>query len=250
MKRGSFIPESGERGIVMGQTGSGKTAFVIWLLVRIPTAPIIIYDTKLEPKFEKLPASKVVVTQDEVAEAFKDVKLDYIIVRPPEALLGEPEKLDEYLWYHYLHFHQSVAYIDEATTFHTMGGKPFKGLLSLMTRGRSKGITTIISSQRPRGISRSVITEATKAYVFYLADMDDRKRISDVIPNFYKYPLPKKHAFYFFESGEDRAILYEPIKLDPAMDTGYTDAPAVNTTEVKAETVEAEEKTATKHVWV
>lgn len=245
MSRQSFIPERGERALIVGQTGSGKTAFVVWMLARVPIAPIIIYDTKDEPKFRRLPNSRVVVTMPEVAAAYEDETIDYIIVQPPVEMLGKPDELDEYLYYHYTHLRDSVAYIDEAYTFHN-NGRPYKGLIALLSRGRSRGIMTIISTQRPQGIARLCITEAQKVYVFRLADKQDRKRIGDVIPDFGDYPLPPKHGFYYFESGEDSANLFQPVKLDRELDTGYTDTQSNEENLPNSVPIHP----TTKHIWV
>lgn len=250
----SFLPEVGQHALIAGKNGSGKTAFAVWELIRIPTAPIIVYDTKVEPKFLALPASKVVITIAEMLEAARDESIDYVIVRPPEELLGDASALDEYLWQQYLHIHYSVAYIDEGYTFHTRSGQAFKGLQSLMQRGRSKGITTIISTQRPIRIERAIVSEMSKAYLFLLQDKRDREAIDNLIPEFSKLPLPKRHAFYFWETSLDQAILYEPVKLDQAFVTGYYDKPvnedSNSTDEGNATSETIQQKPATKHVWV
>ena len=221
-KLAPFIPDQGERMLIVGQTGMGKTALVTWILQRIPVAPIFIYDTKIEPKFTKLPASKVAVTVEDAQALVDDETVDYIVVRPPDEILGEPKLLDDYLWYHYQNFHGCPAYIDEGVTF-MRGDRALRGMLSLMQRGRSKGITTIVSSQRPKRIDRSIITEASKVVSLRLGDKDDRKRLSDVIPNFHELPLPQKHWFYYFESGEEKPDLYKPVEIDDNLNTGYVD---------------------------
>lgn len=240
----SLIPGRGERALIVGQTGSGKTAFAVWLVYRVPFAPIVLYDTKDEPKFDKLPNSLTVETVEQMLKAYNDEKIDYIIVRPPVELLGEPQALDEYLFYHYTHLRDSVAYIDELYTFHA-NGRAFKGLIALLSRGRSRGITTIMSTQRPMMISRLCITEAQKLYIFKLGDRQDRKRIADVIPNFDDYKLPSKHGFYYFESGDDNPHLFQPVKLDPIINTGYTDTQPQDTYGDKQENISL-----SKHVWV
>lgn len=240
----SFIPEEGERALIVGQTGSGKTAFAVWLMERIPRSPGVIYDTKEEPKFARLANSIIVHSQAECDAAVDDPRFDYIVFRPPVELQGDPEKLDNFLWHHYQRYHKVWAYIDEAGTFHR-GGHPFKGLLALMARGRSRGITTLCSTQRPVSISRSLITEATKAYVFRLVDLQDRKRLGDVIPEFAKYPLPPKHAFYFFESGQDEPQLFEPVNLAKRYDTGYVDR-----SDVPGGQSHTVEPNAPKHLWI
>lgn len=253
----SFIPQHGERALLVGKTGSGKTALELWLVLRMPTSPVVLYDTKIEPKFDKLPSSTMVSTIPEMLEAYKDVKFDYIIVRPPTELLGEPQKLDEYLWEHFLHMPDSVAALDEGTTFHTRTGTPFKGLLSLMMRGRSKGITTLVCTQRPVGIARNILSEMSKAYVFYLQDKRNREILDNIIPEFSKLPLPpggpRGYEFYFWEEAMHTAILYKPIPLDPAFDTGYTDVSVSKASNDSGSTDPAETTDAdlpTKHVWV
>lgn len=242
-----MMPQPGERALIVGQTGSGKTVFNIWLMERIPTAPIIIYDTKIEPKFEALPRSRVVETIAQMADAYHDVTIDYIVVRPSLDLMTDPEALDKYLYYHYLHFHHSVAYIDEGVTFHNTNGRAYIGLIGLMTRGRSKGITTILSTQRPRGISRTLLSESQKFFIFRVQDKDDRKRLGDVIPEFANMPLPPKHAFYFFESGEDAPQLFKPVKLDKRFDTGYVD---VSAPEPGANELETDGPKPLPHIWI
>lgn len=245
MSRHSFLPERGERALIVGQTGSGKTAFAVWMLYRIPIAPIIIYDTKDEPKFRKLPNSIIVETIEEVEKAYHNEQIDYVIVRPPVEMLGKPEELDEYLFAHYQNLRDSVCYIDEAYTFHSHG-RAYRGLIALLSRGRSRGITTIISTQRPMMISRLCITEAQKVYVFRLGDRQDRKRLGDIIPDFADKAIPPKHGFYYYESGDDNAELYRPVKLDPLLDTGYTD----ETPEMDNNNTTVNQSPATKHIWV
>jgi len=248
-KQTQFFPQSGEHAIIIGQNGSGKTAFACWLLLRLPQSPVIIYDTKDEAKFPKLPASVVVSTMQEALSYKDDVEIDYIVVRPPLEILDEPDALNDMLLVHYHHMHNTVAYIDEAYTFQK-GGRAGKGLIALLTRGRSRGISTIISTQRPVRLDRFCITEARKCYVFALNDIADKKRLDDVIPNFSSLPKPPKHGFYFFEVGEESAILMKPVELDKSLDTGYTDAAnqPLNENETAVSTSEA--TTLAKHIWI
>jgi hypothetical protein len=250
----SFIPKPGEHALIVGKNGSGKTGLELWLMVRIPTAPVVIYDTKIEPKFDKLPANIVVETIEEMRKAYDDVRYDYIIVRPPVAILGKPEQLDEYLWEQYLHMPHSIAALDEGATFHSRTGFAYKGLISLMMRGRSKGLTTIICTQRPVSIARNILSEITKAYIFFIQDKRDKEKIDNVISNFSSLPPPKKFAFYYWETGMDTAILFEPIKLDPVFDTGYTDQAVGKANGNDADTVSTSDSNTdthpSKHIWV
>lgn len=107
----SIVPKHGERALIIGQTGSGKTAFARFLLGKMPGT--IIYDTKHEPKFNKL--TKVAVTNVAAAmEAFReDDKLDYVIIRPPVSVSFEPKLLDDLLMDHYENARNVTAYLDE-----------------------------------------------------------------------------------------------------------------------------------------
>ena len=221
-KRTPFLPAPGERALVVGQTGSGKTSFTIWLLERLATAPIVIYDTKDEPKFLQLPKHRVVETMEQALTAYNDILIDYIIVRPPVEILGRAEQLDAMLFYHYTHFHDSVAYIDEVSQFHN-GNYSYKGLAALLARGRSRNITSIFATQRPKGISMHLMTETQKFYIFKLQDRKDRKRFDDVIPDFSLLPVAKPHHFYFYESGDDTVENFAPVTIDGKFDTGYID---------------------------
>ncbi len=221
-----LIPKRGERGFVVGQTGSGKTAFSCWLLERIDFAPIFIYDSKEEPKFDALTPNRVVYDIESMDKAYDDPTLDYIIVRPPLSVTSDPEALDALLYHHYENYSDSVAYIDELLQFHK-NGRAGKGLQGLLTRGRSRGITTIMATQRPAWISLFAISEAQKFYLFFLSHEDDKKRLSKVIRDFDKLPDPPKHGFYFYEMGFGPPTKYGPIKLDKSQNVGYTDTDSV-----------------------
>lgn len=221
-----IIPEIGERALIVGKTGQGKTAFFTWMARRIEAAPLIIYDTKIEPKFAALPNSVIVETDNEMTEAVENGEHDYIVVRPALHMLDDPRALDGLLLAHYHHAQGLPAYIDEAYMFH-VNSQAGPGLTALMTRGRSKGITTIISSQRPSRISRFCITEIDKAYTFRLQDKKDRVRLDDLIEDYSKLPIPPKHHFYFYDTSETEIpVLCKPVKLDANINQGYVDTQA------------------------
>lgn len=217
-----FIPTPGEHVLIVGQTGSGKTAFATQLLASMPITPIVIYDTKGEPKFTRLPASKVVVYIDDLMKAANDPSIDYIVVRPPSAMLARPKDLDQYLVNHYENLRRVPAFVDEADQW-VFGPQGGRGFVSLLSRGRSRGITSIFATQRPAFIPRKMVTEVTHAFVFRLQDQQDRKRMGDAIPNFAKEPPAPKRWFYHYVAGDDAAQLYAPISLDKKYDTGVVD---------------------------
>lgn len=243
-----LIPKPGEHVLTVGQNGSGKTFFNIWYLLRIPQAPAVIYDTKDEPKFRKLPASVLVTNMQEALKYKNDQTIDYIIVRPPVEMMLDPASLDQMLWIHYNEFRSCPAYIDEGYTFQ-INGKAGPGLTALLTRGRSRGISTIISTQRPVRLDRFCITESKKQFIFRLIDKADRKRLDDVVPNYSSMEQPPKHGFYYYESGLDAPILFKPIELDSMFDTGYSDDGGDHAPETGNPASNDVAKSPAKHVW-
>lgn len=221
-KPGPLIPRMGERCLIAGHTGSGKTQLLIWVTERLEGSPAIIYDTKIEPKFEQLPFSTVAETQAEVNAAIDKAEFDYIIFRPPVRFLANPAALDDLLMYHYENYRGFPCIIDELLTFH-INRHAGAGLIAILTRGRSRAITTVMCTQRPSGFDRFAITEAQTVFAFRLTDYQDRKRLGDVVPNFEDLALPPEYSFYFYRIGNDAPILYDPIPIEQDVDPGYTD---------------------------
>lgn len=219
-----LLPEKGERTLSVGQTGSGKTAFNVWMIDKLPYAPVVIYDTKEEPKFLTLHTAAVARSFREVAERLNSGEHDYVVFRPPDNTLHSPQALDEYLYAHYSQFPGVDAYIDEVYSFHS-SGRPHMGLQAMLTRGRSRGISVLMSSQRPVSLSRSALTESQHLYVFVVAHEDDQKTLNKIIPGFENLPMikPKTHKFYHYDSASQTTTLFNPVKLDAKQDTGYTD---------------------------
>lgn len=220
-----LLPAPGERAFVAGMTGSGKTAFVAWLLQRMDSAPVIILDTKEEQKFLALPNSVLVSDIAGLDQAINDESVDYIVLRPPVELANDWEELDAVLLHIYINYTNVVVDIDEAYMVHN-SARAGRGLNALMTRGRARGITTILCTQRPAWISKFVITEAQKFYIFYLQTREDKKRIGDIVPGFEDLADPPQFGFHFFRAGEREVTTFGGVKLDKALDTGYTDDPA------------------------
>lgn len=217
----NIVPRVGERGLIVGQTGSGKTLFARWLIQDYLPAGII-YDTKIEPKFTSLPESQVVGSWDELTKLWKKGDHRHLIFRPPVRDTLDPEILDGYLERHYLNFRHSLAYVDEVYQFHN-NGRAGPGLLSLLTRGRSRGITTVMSTQRPTGLSRFAWSESQRFYIFKLQDQRDRKTVESIVPNFSDLPIPPKFHAHYYDFELETPIMLAPVKISANLAADYTD---------------------------
>jgi len=217
----------GERGLLVGKTGSGKTQNGLFQLMHTPLWPRIILDTKIEDHFFSLPQNDETL---ELVQGFDDFEKysrqtkrddmpDFLLVRPTAFEFVNPESLDEYLGIIYARFGSVFTFIDEVGNFHK-NGRALPHLMNVLCRGRSRGKTTMMATQRPAFISRSCLTESDRFYVHKLTDALDRDRLTDVIPEFNLLPpkIPKYH-FWYYEHDMDKAELYKPVpelKKDPA----------------------------------
>lgn len=217
----------GERGLLVGKTGSGKTQNGLFQLMNTPIWPKIILDTKIEDAFFSLPQNDERLELIEGLEAFEKYARttkakewpDYILVRPTANEYIDPEILDEYMRVLYERFGKCLIYIDEVVNLHK-NGRALPHLMNVLCRGRSRGKTTLMGSQRPAMISRSCLTESDRFYAHKLTDMRDRKTLGEVIPDFEKYSPPDEYHFWHYSHKDhDTCQLYSPvpeIKIDPA----------------------------------
>ena len=159
----------GERVLISGKTGSGKTRGMIWLAHR-QSLPVIVLDTKIDPAFETLPGAFVVNGLDCDLSAIyaQHETLPQLIIRPNPHEYNA-DSLDAFLDYIYSSCENICVCIDELYSLHS-NGRPGSGLISLITRGRSKRITVISGAQRPAWISLFCLSE-TDYYMIYLLQL-------------------------------------------------------------------------------
>ena len=203
----------GKHAVIVGQNGSGKSQMLIHLAIE-NTQPRVIFDTKLDDDFLYLAKGKQKLL---VANGYKQFlsyikkDFDYLIVRPAGFELPEAKALDNYLIRVAKEKNLSV-FIDEVYHFHN-SGRCYEGLHSLLTRGRSAGLSVIACTQRPAWISVFLFSEASYFIVYRLLPLKDRKKVAEFIP--YNSELPPDFHFYYFsltDKHED-CQLCEPIKI-------------------------------------
>ena len=227
-----LVLQPGERGLIVGNTGSGKTQMLIAQVRHFARSPVYILDSKEDDGIRNLLRE----AGDEhgatlsrgLGEFEKFLKLkkkpDYVRIIPPASELNNPDQLDEYMQLVYQKGQSCLFCIDEAYQVHTRG-QAGDGIISLLTRGRSKGISLLACTQRPAWLARFFLTESQKFWVYRLQDIQDRKRLAEAIP----YPrdlVLDKYSFFYYKSGDASGKTYGPIPL--SYDPGYVSEPEIS----------------------
>lgn len=212
-----ILLKPGQHGIIIGQNGSGKSVGAIWLMQHIPIAPVIILDTKGEAAFDDVGRDDERVTEFDSGSEFvknwkRDINSEYILVRPTSLEMSDPGEMDNILGEIYSKARPCLVYIDEAYQWH-INGQAGAGLIGLLTRGRSKKISVLISSQRPAWISRFCYTECKRFYVYRIQDRRDRKVIAEYIPDFAEKNIAPKYHFWYYDYELEGAELYQPVEM-------------------------------------
>lgn len=209
----SLIPRRGERALICGKTGSGKTVAMATLAGSLAEeARVAVIDCKIEPKYRALNRARLVRSPtnffDRESRQEKREGPDILIWRPPPEVATDPAALDDALMNLY-HRHRGAVFLDELYPFHR-GTQAGPGLIALLTRGRSRGITTVMGSQRPKWVSRFCMSESEHYWMYRLADRDDRRRMGEVVPNLPDENPPKYHFRYYHQSLE-KPLLFRPL---------------------------------------
>lgn len=205
----NIYPKLTSRTLLVGQTGSGKTYAALKLLAHFYSVrQIQILDTKGDDNIDKIDAP--VVERLEVITKYNDPdEYPIVIYRPNGEELADPAMLDA--WCQWIYEREStVAYIDEVSQLGN-STKPRMGFLNLLTRGRSKDVTVLMGTQRPVGVPRIVFTETQYFYRFYLADVQDRKRVTEFThPAMINQPK-SRYGFLFYRAGDRKVYEIKSI---------------------------------------
>ncbi len=98
---------------------------------------------------------------------------------------------------------ETLVYYDELADFFGTSGMASRGepSLQIIRSGREKHVSFLASSQRPKGIPKSALTEMTSAAIFNVAYEEDLKHLQEMgfpEPVDYWRLLRNPHSFYFF----------------------------------------------------
>lgn len=146
---------AGEHMAIVGDTGTGKTYLASLLLEQRKF--VVSFKSKADKT--RLPG-KIVRTN----EYMEDLKTDKLVLYPRWS-----QQMDEFIrglervWRH----GAWTVYLDELFFLISTYGKPMENRINrLLTQGRSKDISVVCGMQRPVGISRFALSQATHLIVF------------------------------------------------------------------------------------
>lgn len=181
------FPELNSRAVFVGQTGSGKTTAARLMLLRIPAYKfVIVYDVKGQMKRKEWPGFEFVSSFDELKKK-AELQSSGIYVYPK--LVFQPniyevpdendlEPADRFFKFVYFRTN-TVVYVDEVYGVTTGRRIPFH-FKAILTRGRERGITCFMATQRPAEIPQFILSESENFYVFQLQMPQDKKRIREI----------------------------------------------------------------------
>jgi hypothetical protein len=169
------FPRFDQRTFVTGRTGSGKTVFGLWLLSAgdLARRPWLIFDYKLDSHLAKIQRSRDLGVHDKLP---KLAGLYHLRLTP-----GIDDDAVENLLRRVWRCGNIGLYFDEG---YSVPQGPWKsGFRTIMTQGRSLGISAIVLTQRPVWIDKFAMSEADFYAIFHLNQKDDRKRVGELLPD-------------------------------------------------------------------
>lgn len=196
-----------DRGILIGATGCGKTTLARYLIEDDDKRYSVVYDAKASDAVGEwagirpidTPRKKVVRTQALYTELeeLPYAKEPRIIYRPPYTEERDPYRQDKFFEWVYWHYRRRL-YVDEA--YALLGGtNPSFHLQACITRGRERGISTLIATQRPKRIPLISMSEAEHYYIFRTQMPEDKERITELTGITFEQQIDLElYEFYYF----------------------------------------------------
>lgn len=180
-------PELNSRAVYIGATGSGKTTLARYGLCRVPAYKfVVVYDVKGQMKPGEWKDFKFVRSFEELRKAadrrkngeFEHPKLVFqpnIYELPDDKDLEHADKFFKWVYFR----QNTVLYVDEIYGVTTNRVIPFH-FKAILTRGRERGITCLMATQRPAEIPQFILSESESYYIFKLQMPQDKERIRKI----------------------------------------------------------------------
>lgn len=185
-----------DRGVMIGKTGCGKTTLAKFL-VEDERKP---FSVTWNPKGSDgvLAWNQAHVTSlGELYDAADDDAQR--IVYTPDPFVAEDAINQAELFYWVYENKNRRFYIDEATSIAYPGSKIPKPLTAILNRGRERGVSALVATQRPSGVPMNILSESEHYYVFKTLLPQDRQRIEAITGiGFEDQASLDDYQFYYF----------------------------------------------------
>lgn len=211
---------AGKRVAVFGRSGVGKSYLSKWIVLRARSVRWCVLDTKHDPEFDDWPAFDELPSAAQLRETWQEAS--QIVIRP-KPIENNEATLD--MWLEMLHerFNNFGIVIDE-TYQAAYGQRAGPGFTGLVTRGRVRGQSIVMGSQRPAWVPRFVFTEAIGFCIMSLNLLEDRERVARMVGDRWRRqvlrPL-KERQWLWYDVARDRltemsavTILDIPVIVD------------------------------------
>lgn len=202
----------GKRIALFGRSGVGKSYMSKWIVLRSTALRWIILDTKHDdiyddwPTIDELPTTKILSELWQVSSQ--------IVVRP-KPYENNADTLD--LWLEMIHekYNRFGIVIDETYQV-AFGPRAGPGLTGLVTRGRVRGQSVVMGSQRPAWVPRFVFSEANGYIVMSLNMREDKEKVASFVGDRWKRMVMRElreREWLWYDVGQNRLWPMRPVTI-------------------------------------